>query len=216
MPIYESADESVRDLIDEVMRAYHPELVKAGVEIVAKMAMAKRDADGRPKLPALKVRGVPANGAIRITTPLERAMEIGDAIMLLDGEQWPDWSDAQRRALIDHELQHLIAANTGDDEKDTDDYGRPKLSIRPHDREFGWFDCVAKRHGEHSFEHSQLAAFRRSCIDPGGAQLWLPFADDAATISPEKSGELRITSDDVERAAPIIERMARRRAASKS
>lgn len=209
MPIYESAGSDVYDLIDEVMRAYHPELVKAGVEIVAKMAMAKRDADGRPKLPALKVHGVPANGAIRITTPLERAMEIGDAIMLLDGEQWPDWSDAQRRALVDHELQHLIAANTGDDEKDTDDYGRPKLSIRPHDREFGWFDCVAKRHGEHSFEHSQLTAFRQSCVDPGGAQLWLPFADDAPGVSPE-------TDPDVGLADVLVTRMTRRRAASKS
>ena len=209
MPIYESAGDDVREIVAEVMEKYHGQLHEAGVEIAVKMAVAKRDKDGRPRLPALKVRGVPANGAIRVTTPLERSMDVGDAIMLLDGEQWPDWSDAQRRALIDHELTHLIVADTGDDDKDTDDYGRPKLSIRPHDREFGWFDEVAKRHGEHSFEHSQLAAFRKSCIDPGGSQLWLSFADGAATVSPE-------TDSDVGLADMLVKRMTRRRAASKS
>lgn len=40
-----------------------------------------------------------------------------------------------------------------------DDAGRPKLRLRHHDRSFGWFDEVAKRHGDESHEVRQAKQF---------------------------------------------------------
>jgi hypothetical protein len=59
--------------------------------------------------------------------------------------------------LIDHELTHLAKKGTIFDPLD-----RPKLSMRLHDHQFGWFDQIAKRHGRASIEVKQVRAFFES------------------------------------------------------
>jgi hypothetical protein len=58
--------------------------------------------------------------------------------------------------VIDHELRHLmLAKNKKTGQIQLDDEGRPKLRIRPHDFEFGWFARTAELYGEESYEVSQ-------------------------------------------------------------
>lgn len=52
-----------------------------------------------------------------------------------------------------------------------DAQGRPALKMRMHDREFGWFDEIARRHREHSIEIRQST---RLVEDVG--QLYFGFA----------------------------------------
>lgn len=78
-------------------------------------------------------------------------------------------SPAERAALIDHELYHLELVRDKTDRLKRDYMGRPQLTIRLHDHQFGWFDAIAKRHGETSQECQQAQRFHSH------AQLYLPF-----------------------------------------
>jgi hypothetical protein len=65
-------------------------------------------------------------------------------------------SDAERLALLDHELTHVEVVYEV----------RPrKLRTRHHDRTYGWFDEVAQKHGEASQEVQQA---RRFAADEAG------------------------------------------------
>jgi hypothetical protein len=66
------------------------------------------------------------------------------------------WTSKRLQAVIDHELRHLmLAKNKKTGQIQLDDEGRPKLRIRPHDFEFGWFARTAELYGEESYEVSQ-------------------------------------------------------------
>lgn len=152
MPTYERADEDVVELVNELIERYHGDLHREDVRVDVLMAAAKRDKNGKPKGPALKLGGYPCLGTIKITSLQQRVLGMGDAVMTLDGDRWPNLAQPQREALIDHELTHL-ALPDGDEADPTDDYGRPKLKIRIHDHQFGWFNGVVRRHGVQSFEY---------------------------------------------------------------
>lgn len=61
----------------------------------------------------------------------------------------------ERAALIDHEIYHLMPAKDKNQRFKCDDQGRPILKLRKHDHQFGWFDEIARRHGENSGEVRQ-------------------------------------------------------------
>lgn len=149
MSWYSIANEEVNLTIQKVMKENHGDLHNAGVTITALIA---RSEDG----PALKVGGKEALGCIRVTKLTERTLGLGDALMILDGESMMAWSSKRLQAVIDHELRHLmLAKNKRTGEIQCDDEGRPKLRIRPHDFEFGWFARTAELYGEESYEVSQ-------------------------------------------------------------
>jgi hypothetical protein len=58
-------------------------------------------------------------------------------VIELSAQHWKELTESQKRALVDHELEHCIA--------DEDDNGNSKLGIAPHDVEE--FASVLKRHG---------------------------------------------------------------------
>ncbi len=68
-------------------------------------------------------------------------------------------------------MTHLELSRDKDGDIKRDDLGRPVLAIRLHDRQFGWFDVVARRWGEDSFEAEQAKEMVR---DWEFAQLYLP------------------------------------------
>lgn len=167
---YTKAPANFRVLINEVLGQYHPELSEMGLRVDALFVYAPRDADGFPTGPALKAgSGYPAIATISVTGLKDRVMGRGDCEMLVDGDRILRCPDDRLRALIDHELEHIEF--TGN----VDDIGRPKLKLRPHDVEFGWFDAVARRHEGRSLEVMQATRFfgERSL-----RQLYLPGFDD--------------------------------------
>lgn len=151
---YEKAPAIVRRLIDSLLHQYHGELAEMKLKVDALLVKAPTDADGNPTGPALKAgSGYPAAASISIVKLKDRVMGRGDCEILIDGDRYPKWPETQVRAILDHELEHLEF--TGN----VDDIGRPKLKLRPHDIEFGWFDSVARRHGDTSVEVMQAKRF---------------------------------------------------------
>jgi hypothetical protein len=91
------------------------------------------------------------------------------------------WSSKRLQAVIDHELRHLmLAKNKRTGEIQRDDEGRPKLRIRPHDFEFGWFARTAELYGEESYEVSQA----REIVAAQFVQNFLPGFE----IDPDPTG----------------------------
>jgi hypothetical protein len=174
MAWYSIANEEVNLTIQKVMKENHGELHNAGVTITALIA---RSEEG----PAIKVRGSEAAGCIRITKLAERTLGLGDALMTLDGERMDAWTSKRLQAVIDHELRHLmLAKNKKTGQIQLDDEGRPKLRIRPHDFEFGWFARTAELYGEESYEVSQA----REIVAAQFVQNFLPGFE----IDPDPTG----------------------------
>jgi hypothetical protein len=157
MTTYTHADDDTMRMLKEVADEYHAVLGEEGVTVSILMAHAAIGDDGDPKGPALKHHGVPAFATIRRTTLKQRVAGMADAEMTIDGDRWPHMPVAQRRAIIDHELTHLDLV-IKEDGLERDDHGRPKLRLRPHDVEVGWFYEVAERHGDDSQERQQARA----------------------------------------------------------
>ena len=86
---------------------------------------------------------------VRITPLKDRALGMADASIVIDRAGWLALSQLQREALVDHELTHLtrkVDKETG--ELLVDALDRPKLVMRRHDHQIGFFCDVAARHGE--------------------------------------------------------------------
>lgn len=155
MPTYEKADEAVRDMAQTILQQFetHAPVLTAGVRIDFLFAFADLDAKtGLPKNDAITHRGRRALGLCRKIKVKDRVKGMGDAEITLDGDWWVTVDDEERRALLDHELHHIAVI-----EGEKDKAGRPKLALREHDVEFGWFTVIAARHGLHSQERKQAA-----------------------------------------------------------
>jgi hypothetical protein len=150
-------------------------LVDYRVRVDCLFAHPDLDEDGAPKGPPVTLNGYPCAAKVKITAPKDRAKGCGDAEILIDHDLYQELPDAERDALLDHELQHL--ESTGE----FDDMGRPKLTMRLHDHSFGWFDAIAARHGRASFELRQFERFQRETY----GLFWSAWADAVDTIMAE-------------------------------
>ena len=131
--IYEMAGTAVRGLIDRVFDDWHRELREAQVSVDCLFA-------SNPDGDAVKVHGYPCAAKVRVVSCKDRVKGHGDAELVIDKDWWHDHGDAERLALIDHEITHLQLTGK------RDDLGRAKLSLRLHDVELGIFTEVMRRH----------------------------------------------------------------------
>lgn len=154
MPIYQKARQDVLDIRDEIIGLYHRQLTDAKVQVDVMVAFSTPKA----KTPAVRLHGRPCYAIVRIISLKNRVAGLGDAEIVIDGDRWSELSIAKKRAIIDHELTHL-ALKYKNDVYEIDDIGRPKLVIRPHDYDFGWFEDIVRRHGEQSVEWDQWTTF---------------------------------------------------------
>ena len=188
MPTYQKANAEQQLLLEDVRDEFHQDLVKAELRIGMLLAYGTRTEDGEITSPAITHNGVKCAGLAKITSLRERALGMPDAVVIVDGDRWPAWDEGRRRALLDHELQHFEIQHEPDSLfPKADDLGRPKLKIRPHDFEVGWFKDVAGRHGEASFEVEQA----KTLLDSRG-QMVFPWAPEAPARRPSKS---RVTQE---------------------
>jgi hypothetical protein len=149
------ADGETAYLVSTVMERDHPELFQAGLSVQVLLAGTPVDEDGTPTGPAISVNGYPAVAKVKILG-LEARVRYGfDAELTLDADEWEVCSREQQEAIVDHELTHLELRTDREGSILYDDAERPKLKMRKHDRQFGWFDEVARRHGEASVEVRQ-------------------------------------------------------------
>lgn len=175
MATYEQADDATNERIQQIIERFHGPLHEAGVTVDCLFVHAKRDDDGDPTGPALKLHGVACAAIVKINSLKLRTQGHADAEIQIDGDRWGDRDEAEQDAILDHELQHLtiVPIGEGTNIAKRDDLGRPRLKMRFHDHEFGWFDAIVRRHGRSSLEWKQWETFEEDRV-----QLWLPFADN--------------------------------------
>lgn len=149
--IYDQALPEVHGRVAALIEKYHPELKELAVKI--DLLMVSTDSETSP---ALTHGGYKALAVVRKTNSKERAHGRGDAEIVMDRDHYEGMDPAERDALLDHELYHLVPKldkKTGTYKRD--EHGRPKFGMRKHDRQFGWFDAIAARHGKNSAEVQQ-------------------------------------------------------------
>jgi hypothetical protein len=140
----------------------------ARVRIDFLFAYADRDDEGEPTGFAILVHGVRAYGQCRIVNLRDRAKGNCDTEIVLDHDYWESVCEERQRALLDHELHHILVLANKSGVAKTDDLCRPKLKLRKHDHQFGWFDIVAKRNGEASIERMQA----ETILESSGQFYW--------------------------------------------
>lgn len=161
------ANDKIYGRMLKAMVNYHQPLCSAEVLITMLSASGPRDDAGEVTGPAIKVNGYAAKACVRITSLKDRAAGLSDAVIIVDGDNCSTWSEPEFAAILDHELNHLEVKV---DEKGAlvrDDLGRPKLRMRKHDFQCGWFADVAQRHKENSAEAQQLAEIGKTAVRQG-------------------------------------------------
>lgn len=162
----DKADGFTRNLLQQALHEYHPELVKHEVSVGVLMVYDPEDSGAR----VLKHQGYPAVAVVKINSLEQRAQGMPDATIKIDRAEWDQMPDRRRIAILDHELQHLEIQYDEAGFCKSDDQGRPKLKIRLHDLVVGGFSCVMARHGDDSGETRQLEVVAEVL-----AQRSLPF-----------------------------------------
>ncbi len=152
MKTYSRMPDETAERVAHLLKCFHPEIVKAGVTI--DLLSVATDGD----TPPLKLHGVTCAAVVRGTNVKERTKGAADVEITFDEERYLAMSDPERDALIDHELEHIALKR----DKKTgmvklDCRGRPKVGMKHHDADFGWFRVIAERHGMASLECKQAA-----------------------------------------------------------
>lgn len=186
--IYSQAPSGVAERVAHLIKVFHPELKDAGVKIDLLSV-----ADDDPEVEhALKVRGIPAYATCRAVDIKGRTMGRGDAEIVIDEARFLTMPDATKDAVLDHELEHIEIQFTKKGKVKLDCCRRPKIKMKLHDVEFGWFESIAKRHGVASIECKQatkLFVFHE--------QTFFGFVHDPAMI---ETSPTRLVDHMVERA----------------
>lgn len=154
MKSYDQAPPEVHERVATLIRRFYPDLDRVGVRI--DLLMASTDAeDGH----AVTHQGYPALAVVKILDLKNRTMDRGDAEIVIDRDAYDGMADEERDALLDHELYHLLTVNDKFGRPKMDDHDRPKLKMRKHDFQVGWFHEIARRHQINSQEVQQAQAF---------------------------------------------------------
>lgn len=183
---YSEAPDEIKERVKSVIDRYCPNLKEAGVRV--DVLSAATDEDGEP---AVKLHGYPCGATIQIRTSKLRAMGLGDAAIELDEAHFNALPAKTQDALLHHELHHLELKRNRRGKLQLDEHGRPKMTMRLHDRDFGWFDEIARVHGKHSMEVRQATT-----LVLGGRQLYFEFCLSGGRV--EESSAKLIDSDPVD------------------
>lgn len=158
---FKRAPKEIKDKLEAVITAHHADLSAVGVTIDILLAFAAENEQGEKVGPALKLHGYPASGVASIVSLKNRVMGRSDGEILLDGDSWEKLTSEQQDALLDHEASHFSVTRNLEGEPVLDTHGRPKLKMRLHDWQMGFFNAVATRHGEASPEVQHATQFAK-------------------------------------------------------
>jgi hypothetical protein len=182
MATFSAAPQELQVALHHMLEKHHPDLKAGGVELDVLLAHGPRNKHGNLISPALKQAGYECGVLVQINSLKHRALGLGDVLILIDGDRWPDWTTRQRHAVLDHELEHIdvrwaIAPDFDDEDRlvgepELDDLGRPKVSLRLHDWQIGGFSSIAERWGNDALEVQAMNA----ALDANGQYL-LPYLD---------------------------------------
>lgn len=173
VPVYMPAKSDVLSLVHEVAEKYHGDLHDHGVTYSVLMVHpTEKDTSGEP---VLKLHGDLAAATIKPTKLKGRIKGAADADIEIDWITWKGLNQAERVALLDHELEHLELAKDDEGNAELDDAMRPKLKSRPHDLILGGFRSVIERHKGAALEFQIIRS-----IGDEYRQAIFAFTDDMA------------------------------------
>lgn len=124
---YDPCGEIVEDMAKELIPKYHSHLVNCEIAYLFKNK-------------GITVRGRSAAATAEKCSPKVKALCNYDFLITICFEDWNNLSDAQKWAVLDHELEHCWV--------EEDDSGETKCKILPHD--FEDFGSILQRHGLYS------------------------------------------------------------------
>lgn len=168
----QAPDEVHRRIKDLIEKHYSDTLGSDGVSVKIDVLMAHEDEEDTP---AVLLNGYPCLAVIRVLNLKDRTMERGDAEIVIDNGKYEAMDPEERDALLDHELYHLELKLDKFDRPKRDAQGRPLLGLKKHDRQFGWFDAIARRHGNASAELQQAHELQMEA-----GELYFDFAENYA------------------------------------
>lgn len=149
---YSKAPDEVTDRCAHIIKLFYPDLFAAEIRIDL-LSISDEDAVG----PCLKHQGYGAAAVVRILDVKARTMGRGDAEIVIDEWTYLKMTEAEKDALLDHEIHHIELRTIGKTRIPIrDERNRPKMRLKRHDRQFGWFDAIAERHGQASGEVKQV------------------------------------------------------------
>lgn len=152
--IFEAATNEVGPMLTEVVERYHPHLqdLEVRVGIMFAIGMDKED----QVVPCLKKNRVFTPGQIHLITGKNRVFNPNDCEILLDKCFWDGSADATRKALLDHELEHVKPQTDRHGMVQHDDHNRVKLQLIPDDFTINGFLAVVRRHGPAAVESGSV------------------------------------------------------------
>lgn len=142
---FEKAPKTVGVMVGQLVKKHYSDLVEA--DVTFDCAMAYHSKDGPP----ITVGGWPAKGKSKVTNLEQRVRGAADVEITVDGAAWKQWSDDERKAVIDRELCCLVVRRE-EDGIAKDDCGRPKLKRKEADFLVTGFDEMVERYGAISVE----------------------------------------------------------------
>lgn len=175
MKIYAKADDETAARVARMIKAHHPDLVRCQVTVEA---LTVEHDDPKNEDPAISHRGYAALAQVRAVPVKDRTAGRVDAEILLDLRRYKKLPAKRKDALIDHELQHLQPVCGKDQVPRLDGAGRPRLKLRRHDRQMGWFDVIVQRHGEDAPEKVQA----RELVEQAG-QLYFDLKNGGPGVT---------------------------------
>ena len=169
---YEPCPQSVADFAARVLNEFHPELAQASVTIDYAFAV-NEDEDEH----AMKIRGQRVLARVKLYNLEDRARGRDDAKICIDKVWWDGAEESERKAVMDHEHEHLQFSKVWRDEDGalcwkTDDLGRPKLKLKNHDAEAGIFMNVIQRHGDASADLANIKRIGNAIRKVIQRQFW--------------------------------------------
>lgn len=168
MKVYDEPPAEVQATIERLIKKYHPDLVKRKVKVIALFVADDKD----PEAPAVMHHGFPALAVVGSVPAKYRALGVADAVIEIDRTRFLKATPKRQESLLAHEIYHLVVDKEGIDGAD-----RPKLKMRKHDHQFGWFTAIAKRYGEDSHEVIQA----RTIVSEAG-QIYFGFAQQGEVV----------------------------------
>lgn len=206
MKIYSKAPDECTTRVQHLIKCFHQPLRDAGLRVDV-LSVVNDDPDS----PALTHQGYSAAAVIRVLDSKQRAKGSGDVEIVIDEAHYLMMNDAQKDALLDHEIYHVelrVSNKTG--RVKLDEHGRPKCGMRKHDIQIGHFIEIAERHGPASMEVKQMTQ-----IYLQHKQVLFDFAIDSdlnkrlESATREPSERVKAIAREIQEASPAVRAAAK-------
>jgi hypothetical protein len=141
---YSKAPDQIVAMVSQLLHRYYSELVEVNFDIAVVIESSYKDDE---LCQGLALHGMDCAATISKISAKNRLYNPADALITLDGfwlDQHPE--DADRLAVLDHEIRH-IQLNMKKEAVVIGEDGRPKFKLRPDELYFTGFLNVVERHG---------------------------------------------------------------------